>query len=187
MQCINKILPVLLVFFNLIACSDQPDAQAYSAAGVSLTIPEHWKFAKDSYYKGNRTISFTTGEFSGATLTIIPEGDADYNSIERSAFVNKRVINILTAGLTESDYKEVRKPISRPPFKGEVVHIAYTSPARGEIEVESYLLMLDKAKIIVIIDTEKVDLPNVLDKIERFLKSISYNSELANFNKDDIH
>ena len=187
MQSIKQYVFVFFVLFYLLACSDQLNAQTYSETGVSLTIPEQWKFTNDSYYKGNRTISLLTGEFSGVTLTIFPEGDPDYKDIDRNDFVDKRIINILTFGLNKSKFIEKRKSITRQPFSGEHVSISYTIPDRSEIEIESYLLTFDKAKIIVIIDTEKVDLHKVSNKIQGFLKSISYNSKLSNFDKNKVY
>lgn len=187
MQLIKQYTTVFFILFNLLACSDQLNAQTYSETGVSLTIPEQWNFTKDSYYKGNRTISLLTGEFSGVTLTIFPVGDPDYKDIDRNDFVNKNMINLLTSGLNKNDFKETRIPITRAPFVGEQVSVSYTLPVMSEMKIESYLLSLDKAKIIVIIHTEIVDLPNVSNKIQGFLKSISYDAKLSTFDKDKVY
>lgn len=187
MQLIKQYITVLFILVTILACSEQINAQTYSKSGVSLTIPKAWSFTKDSYYKGNRTISFSTGEFSGASLTIFPEGDADYSNIDRATFVDKRIINVLTSGLEKSEFNETHAPISIPPFNGEQVSISYNSPDKPEIKIESYLLTLDKAKIIVIIDTEKADLPNVSNKIQGFLKGISYDAKLSTFDKNKVY
>lgn len=166
------------MLFSLLACTenfDEVKGQPYSKEALSLTIPDSWKFVSDRNDKGNRTISIETGETSGVTIILFSETDVEYKNLNRTSYVNKNLIDRLIFGLDKADFAKIHKPINSP-FTGENVRIIYTSPQKMGIEVESYLLTFDKAKIIVMLDTELNDLPNVENKISGFLKTIEYNS-----------
>jgi len=156
MQSIKSCLVIIFIVFNLLACNNELDAQIYSERGISLTIPKMWKLVKDGDYLGDRTISFSTGEFSGVSLTIFlkneenstqkgilfPGAIADYDKIDRAAYVERRAIKLYTT-LSQSHYAETRIPISRPPFIGELVTISYRkSTGLQDMEIESYLLKI---------------------------------------------
>lgn len=191
MQSIKQFLSIIFIvctLINLLSCTNyETKSQVYKKSGVSLMAPEPWKFIKDGYYKGDRTISFSTGEFSNVSLIIFPEGHQNYKNLERLAYVDKNFIKLLIFGRNKSDYKEVRKSISRSPFIGEHARITFTVPEKYEIDVESYILKLEKVKIIVVMNTEKVDLANVSNKIQFFLSSIQYDPKLSDFVKGKIY
>lgn len=166
------------ILFILLNSHAQVNASTYSKSGLSLTKPDEWKFSMDSVLAGERLVSFSTGELSGFGLTIITENSDYFKNLELSVYLNKSLQSIKPHNIANEKFNIIQKNISRPPFTGIKINVEYYFLGdKKEIEIEAYMLALDKAKIIAIFDTEKADLPGVSDEIHGVLNSIKYRAE----------
>lgn len=168
---------LLLLIFVLQACSAQSGAKIYAESGLSLSVPEEWVFSGDTNFTnlGDRAVSFLTGEFSYFALYVIRESDsASYRKLSLSEYLDKNLHSAKPAGLGKDKFKVTRFPVAKGLFSGFHYDIESHFIEKTEIEVDAFMFDVDKAKIIVVFETEKNLVSDVSKSVHRVLSSIEY-------------
>lgn len=177
MKVVAKFLFPLLLFFVLQACNVQGDTKPYVESGLSLSVPQAWRFSDDTSFTnlGDRSVSFLTGEYSYLALYIFRESDsASYRKLTLSGYLDKNLHSAKPAGLSRDKFKVNRIPVVNGAFSGFHYDIESHFIEKTEVEVDAFIFDVDNAKIIVVFETEKALVSEVSKNIHNVLSSIEY-------------